>query len=55
MIVWKLWDIKKIKIVLGCNVILSILFVYVLLGCDIILRVYGIGKGIVLKKVKINV
>ena len=52
----KLWDIKKTKTVLGRNVTSSILFVHAfnLLGCDTTLRVHGIGKGIALKKAKIN-
>ncbi|CAH3151809.1 unnamed protein product [Porites lobata] len=40
--------------VLGRNVTSSILFVHALLGCDTTSRVHGIGKGIALKKAKIN-
>ena len=54
MTVRKLWDIKKTKTVLGRNVTSSILFVHALLGCDTTSRVHGIGKGIALKKAKIN-
>lgn len=54
MTVRKLWDIKKTKTVLGCNVTTSMLFLHALLGCDNTSRVHGIGKGIALKKAKIN-
>ena len=54
MTVLKLWDIMKTKTVLGRNVTSSILFVHVLLGCDTTSRVYGIGKGIALKKAKLT-
>ena len=58
MTVWKLWDIKKTKTVLGRNIMSSILFVHTLLGCDTTSRVHGIGRGIgrgiALKKGKIN-
>ncbi|CAH3019651.1 unnamed protein product, partial [Porites evermanni] len=54
MTVRKLWDIKKTKTVLGRNVTSSILFVHALLGCDTTSRGHGIGKGIALKKAKIN-
>lgn len=54
MTVLNLWDIKKTKTVLGCNFTSSILFVHALLGCDTTSRVHAIGKGIVLKKAKIN-
>ena len=39
---------------LGRNVTSSIFVVHALLGCDTTSRVHGIGKGIALKKPKIN-
>lgn len=47
----KIWNIKKIKVVLGLEICVYIFFVYVILGCDIMLGIYGIGKGLVFKKI----
>ena len=50
------WDIKTLKRCLGPNVCHNIFcstnFVHALLGCDTTSRVYGLGKGLGLKKLK---
>ena len=46
----KIWDIKKIKAVLGPETCAYILFVHAILGCDTTSGIHGIGKGSALKK-----
>ena len=45
-----IWDITKLKNVLGEQIYACILFVHALLGCDTTSQVHGIGKPAVLKK-----
>ena len=46
----RVWDIKKAKNNLGPFTCKHILFLHALLGCDTTSRLFGIGKGAVLKK-----
>ena len=46
------WNIKLTKRALGIRVCENILFGHALLGCDTTSRVFGIGKGVVLKLLK---
>ena len=48
------WNIKQVKADLGSFTCKHILFLHALLGCDTTSRLYGIGKGPVLKKFKGN-
>jgi len=43
------WNINLTKQILGTKICENILFAHALLGCDTTSRVFGIGKGIVLK------
>ena len=47
----KIWDIKKMKAVLGPETCAYILFVHAILGCDTTSGIHGIGKGSALKKI----
>ena len=47
----KIWDIKKIKAVLGPETCAYILFVHAILGCDTTSGIHRIGKGSALKKI----
>ena len=47
----RIWDITKIKNVLGEQICACILFVRALLGCDTTSWVHGIGKPAVVKKI----
>ena len=46
----KIWDMKKIKAVLGPKNCAYILFVHAILGCDTKSGIHGIGKGSALNK-----
>ena len=46
----RIWNIKKVKKTLGSFLCKHILFLHSLLGCDTTSRLYGIGKGSILKK-----
>ena len=48
----KIWDIKKIKAVLGPETCAYILFVHAILGCNTTPGIHGIGKASALKKIK---
>ena len=48
----KVWNVKKTKSALGLDVCSNILFVHALLGCDTTSRILGIGKPVVLRKLK---
>ena len=48
----RIWNIKATKQILGPDLCNHILFIHALLGCDITSRLYGIGKGISLRKFK---
>ena len=47
----RIWDIKKVKNILGEQICACLLFVHALLGCDTTSRVHGIGKPAALKKI----
>lgn len=46
----RVWDIQKTKMVLGENVCKVLPALHALTGCDTTSRVFGIGKGMALKK-----
>ena len=46
------WAIKEVKGALGEKLCGNLLFLHSFLGCDTTSRVYGLGKGIVVKKFK---
>ena len=46
----KIWDITETKRVLGSDMCHILPFIHAFTGCDTTSRIYGIGKGIVLKK-----
>ena len=48
------WNIKLTKRILGECVCENIPFGHALLGCDTTSRVFGIGKGVALKKLRNN-
>jgi hypothetical protein len=50
----KIWNIKKTKLVLGIHICEILPAIHALTGCDTTSRMFGIGKGNVLKKVKVN-
>jgi hypothetical protein len=50
----RVWNIKMTKAILGLAVCKQILFVHAILGCDTTSRLYGIGKGVALKKLFVN-
>ncbi len=47
----RLWNIKQLKETLGSSVCDKILFIHALLGCDTTSRIFGLGKGLGLKKI----
>ena len=54
----RIWDIKQVKVDLGSFICQHLLFLHALSGCDtttVIPRLYGIGKGTILKKLKNNI
>ena len=50
----RVWDIKQTKRELGPNVCEHILFLHAFLGCDTTSRLFGVGKGAIIKKFKSN-
>ena len=48
----RIWCIKQTKELLGPKVCDNLLFIHAILGCDSTSRLFGIGKGMALKKVK---
>ena len=50
----RIWDISKVKKDLGMFSCKHILFQHAFLGCDTTSRLFGIGKGSILKKFKAN-
>ena len=44
------WNIKSVKEKLGQEICRQILFIHAISGCDTTSRLYGIGKGLPLKK-----
>lgn len=50
----KVWNIRELKAGLGPEVCENILFIHAFLGCDTTSRIYGVGKGLLLKKIKTN-
>ena len=48
------WNIKQVQRVLGDQICDNLLFTHALLGCDTTSRVFGIGKPVVLKKLRSN-
>ena len=51
----RIWNVKQVKTELGSFVCKHILFLHAMLGCDTTSRLFGIGKGTILKKFKANV
>ena len=45
---------KDIKESLGSFICKHILFIHAMLGCDSTSRVFGLGKGVLLKKIRSN-
>ena len=50
----RVWDIRHIQIDLGGFICKHILFLHAFLGCDTTSRLFGIGKGGILKKIKVD-
>ena len=48
----KVWYIKQAKHLLRPSVCDNILFMHAILGCDTTSRLFGLGKGLVLKKIQ---
>ena len=48
----KIWDIGRLRLSLGDDLCQMLPFVHAICGCDTTSRLYGIGKGAVLKKAK---
>ena len=46
----KRWDIKKTKVLLGDNICRMLPFLHSVTGCDTTSRMFGVGKGVALKK-----
>ena len=46
----RIWDIKVTQSELGADICNNILFIHAILGCDTISRLYGLGKGLSLKR-----
>ena len=51
----KIWCIQQSKELFGIDVCNNILFIHAILGCDTTSHLYGLGKGLALKKFKSNV
>ena len=47
----KVWCIKQCKALLGSKLCEHLLFMHAILGCDTTSHLFGLGKGIVVKKV----
>lgn len=48
----RVWCIKQSKELLGPQICDNLLFVHAILGCDTTSRLFGLGKGLAVKKVK---
>ena len=48
----KTWCIKQSKQFLGPDVCDTILFIHAILGCDVTSRLFGLGKGLAVKRIK---
>ena len=46
----RIWDIKVNQCELGADICNNILFIHAILGCDTTSRLYGLGKGLSLKR-----
>ena len=46
----RIWNIKLLKVTLGSTMCDNILFIHAILGCDTTSRMFGLGKGLALKK-----
>ena len=46
----RIWDIKVTQSELGADICNNILFIHAILGCDTTSRLYGLGKGLSLKR-----
>ena len=46
----RIWDIKVTQNELGADICNNILFIHAILGCDTTSRLYGLGKGLSLKR-----
>ena len=48
----KIWCIRQSKLLLGPDVCDHILFIHAILGCDVTSRLFGLGKGLAVKRIK---
>ena len=48
----KIWCIRQYKRLLGPDICDHILFIHAILGCDVISRLFGLGKGLAVKRIK---
>ena len=48
----KIWCIRQSKQLLGPDVCDHILFIHAILGCDVTSRLFGLGKGLAVKRIK---
>ena len=48
----KIWCIRQSKQLLGQDVCDHILFIHAILGCDVTSRLFGLGKGLAVKRIK---
>ena len=46
----RIWDIRVTQSELGADICNNILFIHAILGCDTTSRLYGLGKGLSLKR-----
>ncbi len=46
----RIWDIKVTQSELGADICNNILFIHAILGCDTTSRLYGLGKGLSMKR-----
>ena len=49
-----IWDIREAKQLLGDEICEQLPFVHAIFGCDMTLHLFGIGKGVALKKAMNN-
>ena len=48
----KIWCIRQSKQLLDPDVCDHILFIHAILGCDVTSRLFGLGKGLAVKRIK---
>ena len=48
----KIWCIRQSKQLLGPDVCDHIFFIHAILGCDVTSRLFGLGKGLAVKRIK---